>query len=154
MENKTLVIFSDGGSRGNPGIAGCGFVLYEFNGVLSAIPDDIDILKKSIKLIDQGSVYIGKTTNNQAEWQGVVYSLELALDKYSGYREVAVYLDSELVVKQVKGIYKVKKPELKPWDEKVKGMLKKFDNWDFVHVRREYNKEADVLANEAMDKQV
>lgn len=145
-----FVVFSDGGSRGNPGDAGYGYVIYKIEG------EDIDFsigskIKDRLTLIDEDYAYIGQTTNNQAEWQGVVAAVEKVLNDYGPGKNIIIYLDSELVVKQVKGIYKVKKEELKLWHSKIKQDLLKFSFWDIIHVRREFNKEADALANKAMD---
>ena len=129
-----LVIYSDGGARGNPGPSGIGAVLYnEKNEVVAKI-----------------SRYIGEGTNNQAEYQALLVALEKAKDLRA--KEVKCYLDSELVVKQLKGEYKVKDQLLAQHFLKIWNLKKDFSNISFHHVRREKNKLADQLVNEAIDK--
>lgn len=133
MTNK-IIIYSDGGARGNPGPAGIGAVLYD---------EDKNILARI-------SRYIGETTNNQAEYQAIVAAIEKAAEL--GAAELECFLDSELVVKQLNHEYKVKKQELQPWFVRVHNASLKFRKVSFKHIRREQNKEADKLANEAMDR--
>lgn len=129
----TVKVFSDGGSRGNPGPSASGFVVLDME-------DNV--------LVDKG-VYLGVTTNNVAEYQG----LKLALEECArmGVREVHSYMDSLLVVNQMKGIFKVKNRELWPLHDAVKGLVTKFDHVTFKHVPREFNKLADAAVNRAMD---
>jgi len=129
-----LKTFSDGGSRGNPGPAGIGVVLIDESG----------------KAIYKRGKYIGKTTNNQAEYQALILALEKAHEL--GATEVASYLDSELVVKQMKGEYKVKDAGLATLYLKVWSLKQKFKSISFHHVFREKNAEADELVNIALDK--
>lgn len=128
---KTATIHTDGGARGNPGPAGIGVVL--------KINDEKFEFKK----------YIGKTTNNQAEYQALLMGLEKA--KSHDVTELTCYLDSELVVKQLNREYKVKDADLATQFVKVWNLAQEFAKIRFVHVRREQNKDADRLANEAMD---
>jgi len=128
-----LLIFSDGGSRGNPGPAGCGAVITDKDG---------NVLKKLKK-------YLGVTTNNQAEYQALILGLKEA-EKMKP-KQITCYLDSLLVVEQLNGKWKVKKAELKPHYEFIKVFLFKNPNTHFYHIPREKNKLADRLANEAMD---
>ena len=132
----TITIYSDGGARGNPGPAGIGFVLY----------DD----KKEI--IEEGSRYIGETTNNQAEYKALIAGLESA--KEYNPETVHCYLDSELVVKQCNKEYKVKDEGLQQLFIKVWNAMQSFKKVTFTHVRREKNKEADKLVNVAIDRHV
>lgn len=125
-------LFTDGGARGNPGPAGIGFVL------------EIEGEKK----ISVGK-YIGETTNNQAEYQALLAGLTRA--RKEGVKEIECFLDSELVVKQLKGQYKVKNVDLKPRVAQVKELMQSFDRVSFTHVRREKNALADALVNEAID---
>ncbi len=127
------VMYSDGGSRGNPGEAGIGVVIQDING-------------ETIKEISQ---YIGKQTNNIAEYQGLCKGLEAAIEL--GITDITCYLDSELVVKQIKGEYKVKNEGLIPIYQMILPLIKKFEAFKIQHVRREHNKRADALANLAMD---
>ena len=92
---------------------------------------------------------IGHQTNNFAEYTGVIRGLTIAAEK--GVRDVVLRSDSELMVKQMTGLYKVKSPVIQPLYAQAKQLLKKFASVKFEHVRREYNKEADRLANEALD---
>lgn len=127
-------IFSDGGARGNPGPAGIGAVIYN----------------EDNKILAQISEYLGVTTNNQAEYRALIAALKKA--KELGAQKVECYLDSELVVKQLNREYKVKNKDLAPLFLEIHNLSLAFSNITFSHVRREYNKEADKLANEAMDR--
>ena len=130
---KKYIIYSDGGARGNPGPAAIGAV----------IKDEKD------KIIQEISKTIGETTNNQAEYQAILAGLEAV--KKIGAEEVDCFLDSELVVKQLRHEYKVKNKELAPLFIKVHNLSLQFKKISFTHVRREQNKEADKLVNEALD---
>ncbi len=129
-------LFTDGAARGNPGPASIGAVLKDPSG----------------EIVIEISQYLGKATNNQAEYRALVTGLEKALAHDAKCLEV--FLDSELVVKQIHGEYAVKHPDLIPLYEQVKSLLKKFSQVKVSHVRREKNKEADKLANLALDKQI
>lgn len=131
--NKQIKLFGDGGSRGNPGPSACGYVLMDMN--------DAILLKKG--------VYLGVTTNNQAEYQSLKLGLEEAY-KY-GAREVAVHMDSMLVVNQMKGIFKVKNRDLWPIHESIKELASQFKKVTYTHVPRELNKLADAEVNAALD---
>ena len=131
---KKIIIHSDGGARGNPGPAGIGAVLKSEAGLVLA----------------EISKYLGETTNNQAEYQALIAGLEKAKELKA--EELDCYLDSELVVKQLNREYKVKNAELAPLFLKVYNLSLSFKKIKFIHVRREFNKEADKLANEAMDR--
>lgn len=126
-------VFGDGGSRGNPGPSASGFVILDME-------DNV--------LVDRG-VYLGVTTNNQAEYT----SLKLALEecKKMGVKEVEVYMDSLLVVNQMKGIFKVKNRDLWPIHDAIKTLAKDFKKISFSHVPREFNKLADAAVNRALD---
>lgn len=127
-----LIINTDGGSRGNPGPAGIGVVFSEENG------DVIATFKESI----------GTETNNTAEYRALILALEKARD--FEFVEAECRLDSELVVKQLTGHYKVKDAKMKELYAKVQELMF-FKPIKFVHVRREFNKLADTLVNEALD---
>jgi ribonuclease HI/pterin-4a-carbinolamine dehydratase len=129
-------IFSDGGSRGNPGPSASGFVVLDME-------DNV--------LVDKG-VYLGVTTNNQAEYT----ALKLALEECHkmGVRQIHAYLDSLLVVNQLKGIFKVKNRDLWPIHDAIKQLAAKFDEVNYSHVPREFNKLADAAVNRALDEQL
>jgi ribonuclease HI len=127
------VVYSDGASRGNPGPASLGAVVYDPSGSER----------------ERVSEAIGFTTNNVAEYRGLLAGLEAALAL--GARRVEVRMDSELVVRQATGRYRVKSPGLLPLHERLGELRREFDAISFQHVRREYNKVADALANQALD---
>lgn len=133
---EEVKIFADGGSRGNPGPSASGFVITDMEDTV---------------LVDKG-VYLGITTNNQAEYTALKISLEEALKM--GVREAHVYMDSLLVVNQVKGIFKVKNRDLWPIHDAIKGLTAKFKKIEFSHVPREFNKLADAAVNRALDQQL
>ena len=126
-------LYTDGGARGNPGPAGIGARL------MTAAGDVVEDLAD----------YIGKATNNVAEYQALIAGLEIALDR--GVERLDVFLDSELVVRQVNGQYKVKDAGLKPLHQQACLLLSKFHEVDVKHVRREQNAAADALVNQAID---
>jgi ribonuclease HI len=123
----------DGGSRGNPGPASYGVVVRDPRGEIVAR------LKK----------YIGRMTNNVAEYYGLIAALDYAQSQ--GIRQLRIEADSELMVKQMRGQYKVKSPELRPLFERARKMAQSLESFRIDHVYREQNAEADALANEAMD---
>ena len=129
-----LVAHSDGGARGNPGPAGYGVVIKDESG------------KKVATL----SEYLGRQTNNFAEYQGLIASREYALEH--GPKALKVISDSELLVRQIKGIYKVKNPTLQDLHARAKQLIGQLDWFSIGHALREHNQEADRLANEAMDR--
>ena len=128
-----LIIYTDGGARGNPGPAGIGAVLYS---------DDK-------KIVAEVSEYLGVATNNQAEYQALIAALKKALDL--GAKELDCYLDSELVVKQLRHEYKVKNKDLAPLFLEIHNLSFKFKKINYTHIPRERNQAADKLANKAMD---
>jgi ribonuclease HI len=123
----------DGGSRGNPGPAAYGVLIRDPKGEVVAK------LKK----------YIGRMTNNVAEYYGLIAALDYAQSQ--GIRALRVESDSELLVKQMRGLYKVRSPELQPLFERARKMSEALESFRIDHVYREQNREADALANEAMD---
>ena len=123
----------DGGARGNPGPAGYGVVIHDPAG----------------RKVAELSEYLGHHTNNYAEYQGLLAALRYALA--NGIRTLRVVSDSELMVRQMKGIYKVKHPELRKLHQQAQQIVRKLDHFEIRHARREHNREADRLANEAMD---
>lgn len=128
-----LLINTDGGSRGNPGPAGIGVV----------------IRNDQEQIVFEHGSYIGETTNNVAEYSALVKALETARDM--GATELVVRMDSELIVKQMQGLYKIKEPTLQELAGKVIKLKSGFASVTFTHVRREYNKDADRMVNQALD---
>lgn len=125
--------FTDGGSRNNPGPAGIGGVLYDESG----------------SLVDEVSEYIGTATNNEAEYRAIIEILKKA--QKHGVKEIHCFLDSELIVKQVKGEYRVKHDRLKELFSELNHIANQFPRITFTHVLREKNKEADKRVNKALD---
>lgn len=132
--SSTTSIYSDGGSRGNPGPSACAFVIL----------DDQD------HIIEQGEAYLGITTNNQAEYHGVRLGLEKALEMK--LRKVHFFVDSMLVANQLRGMYKIKNRELWPINERIVALLSQFESVVFTHVPREKNHLADALVNKCLDR--
>jgi ribonuclease HI/pterin-4a-carbinolamine dehydratase len=130
---EEVKIFTDGGSRGNPGPSASGFVILDMEDTV---------------LVEQG-VYLGVTTNNVAEYT----ALKLALEECRrlGVRQIHAYLDSLLVVNQVNGIFKIKNRDLWPIHDAIKKLVLSFDKVEFSHVPREFNKLADAEVNKALD---
>lgn len=129
-----LVAHSDGGARGNPGPSGYGVVIKDESG------------RKVAAL----SEYLGHQTNNFAEYQGLIAALEYALQH--GPKALKLISDSELLVRQIKGIYKVKNATLQDLHARAKELIRQLDWFSIGHALREHNQEADRLANEAMDR--
>ncbi len=127
------VLYTDGGARGNPGPGGAGWVLLDPHGAL----------------LSQGGRFLGTVTNNVAEYEALLAGLRVATA--AGCAQLEVRSDSELLVRQMTGAYKVKNAGLKPLFSSACGLVATFDSVRFTHVRREENTEADRLANEAMD---
>jgi ribonuclease HI len=126
-------LFCDGGARGNPGPAGAGAVLYDGSG----------------QVVAEKGEYLGHATNNTAEYRGVLLGLELARRHH--IQDVRLRLDSELIVRQLTGEYRVKHPDLRRLHAEVKRHLAVFAAWSVEHVPREENSAADKLVNEAID---
>ena len=126
------MVYTDGGSRGNPGPAGCGAVLISPEGE-----------KKELHK------YVGIQTNNYAEYYGMILAFEELVKM--GIKSIHLKADSQLMIKQMKGEYRVKNENLKPLYLKAKKLCENFDSVEFEHVKRHLNKEADALANLAMD---
>ena len=129
----SVKVYADGGSRGNPGPSASGYVLLDMNGTV---------------LVDKG-VYLGITTNNQAEYQALKFALEEA--QKMRVRRVDVYMDSLLVINQMKGIFKVKNRDLWPIHDAIKRLATGFDHINFTQIPRELNKLADSAVNRALD---
>lgn len=133
---KKVVIYTDGASRGNPGA--CAFGLQVFNA-------------NQQKLIFEQSLYLeSHNTNNFAEYQGVLQALRLACK--NNVEHLTLYSDSELLIRQLKGQYKVKSPVIRPLFFKCQKLLKLISHFELVHIPREKNIGADALANQALNK--
>lgn len=127
------MIHIDGGSRGNPGDAGFGvYVARPGGGVVAELYG-----------------FLGRATNNVAEYQALIHALEFARKR--GAQRVRLYSDSELVVRQMSGKYRVKHPDMLPLHRRASELLRGFESATLEHVRREQNREADRLANQALD---
>lgn len=133
MQSSNYTLFTDGGSRNNPGIAGAGWV------VKDSVGNDVVT----------GCKYLGIATNNEAEYQGLILGLKEAgkLD----VDELQCFLDSNLIVNQLNGIYRIKQPHLQKLAIEVKKLEKQFNSVTYKHICREKNKQADALANKAMN---
>lgn len=141
MQNmQKIIIYTDGASRNNPGEAGAGAYITDGEG----------------KVIKECTKYLGIATNNFAEYEAIIIGLEAVRDMFMKAAEkltVEVRMDSELACKQLNGLYRIKQPALYEQYMKIKALCAAhFPNITFVHIRREKNKEADRLSNEAIDK--
>jgi ribonuclease HI len=129
-----IIAYCDGGSRGNPGPAGFGVYIQGAAG----------------SVLGELSQYLGARTNNFAEYSALLAALEFAITK--GHKSLRVISDSELMVKQIKGQYRVNSPELRPLYEEARRRIAQLDHFQIQHVLREKNRHADRLANLAMDR--
>ena len=127
-------LYTDGGARGNPGPAGIGCIAYDGESTLFTI-----------------SAYIGETTNNQAEYRALLKGVEKLISL--SVKNVECFLDSQLIVNQLNGLYKVRNLDLKPLYDKIIKLTSKFNSISFTHIERSKNKEPDKLVNIALDKQ-
>lgn len=131
--SSEVTIYTDGGSRGNPGPSASGFVIFTSQG----------------DLLFEGGKYLGITTNNQAEYQAVKLALEKALELKA--RTIDLRLDSQLVANQLTGIYQIKNRDLWPIHASIKELITQFGKVTITHVRREFNKDADAMVNKILD---
>ncbi len=129
-----LIAYADGASRGNPGPAAYGAVLCDSDG----------------SELDAWGNPIGRATNNVAEYHGAIAAVEAALER--GATELELRLDSELIVRQLEGRYRVKNKQLKPLYEQLSALIDELDSFQPTHVRRHLNQRADAMANEALDR--
>ncbi len=129
-------LYADGGSRGNPGPAASGAVLFGDDG----------------EVLEEIGTFLGIATNNVAEWTALLEGLKAALAR--GVDDITVRMDSELVVKQLSGAYRVKHPGLIPLHAEAKALLRKFARTDVGHVRRKDNAAADAVVNQVLDAHV
>src|SRR5690349_5841267 len=133
MAYNKLIVYTDGGARGNPGPAAAGFA----------------VLNDKEEVLHTEGKYLGENTNNFAEYTALILALEKA--NQLGCKEIEIRMDSELIVKQMTGVYKIKQPHLQVLAGQVVKLLNTFENFKFKHVRREYNKLADKMVNQALD---
>jgi ribonuclease HI len=129
------VMFADGGSRGNPGPAASGAVILALDGTV----------------LREVGEFLGIATNNVAEWNGLCSGLEAAAEM--GIRRLAVRMDSELVVRQIGGQYRVKHPALQPFHQRAKSLMRRFERIEIAHVPRKQNALADSLVNDVLDQE-
>jgi ribonuclease HI len=134
VSGEWVTAHCDGGARGNPGPAGFGAVVTGADGAVLA----------------ELSEFLGVQTNNFAEYSGLLASLDFALKH--GHRRLRVVSDSELMVKQIQGKYQVKSPGLRPLFEQARKKIAQLEGFEIVHALRHKNKDADRLANQAMDR--
>lgn len=140
VKDNKIFVYTDGGSRGNPGPAAIGVVIKDAEG----------------RLIKSYGEAIGETTNNEAEYRAVVFALQKIKALFGGkkikHSEVSVNMDSELVARQLNGEYKIEEEKLFPFFIKIWNLKMDFGEIKFKHVPREKNKEADRMVNEALDR--
>ncbi|HSX46790.1 MAG TPA: reverse transcriptase-like protein [Patescibacteria group bacterium] len=132
---QQIKLYADGGSRGNPGPSASGYVL----------------MTMEEQILHESGTYLGITTNNQAEYQALKFGLDYALKH--GVREVDVYMDSLLVINQMKGLFKVKNRDLWPIHNAIQDLAKQLKKVTYTHVPREFNKLADAEVNKCLDAQ-
>ena len=132
-EFPEFFIHTDGASRGNPGEAGAGAVISDSQG----------------RTLKELKLYLGMASNNAAEYRAAIHALERALEL--GARSVTLLLDSELVVRQLRGEYRVREPHLRALHQKAQEVLNRFSTYSILYIPREENRRADQLANEAID---
>ena len=130
---EQVVVFTDGAARGNPGPAGAGSYIEDRRG----------------SCLDEAYRFLGKATNNVAEYEALILGLERASEL--GARRVEVRADSELLVKQMRGEYRINSRPLRACAARARELVQNFDRVDYVHIRRDLNKAADRLANRAID---
>lgn len=150
-----LLLNCDGGSRGNPGPAASGFVVYDIT--------DLPLVETTAKsraasaaqegagiILEKCGNYLGITTNNQAEYSALISGLKWILENHKG-AQLDIRMDSLLIVNQIKGLFKVKNPGLLPRFQEVRGLLSQFPKYSIEHTYREGNSLADAMVNEVLD---
>jgi len=131
--SELLIVNVDGASKGNPGEAGVGVAIFD----------------KDLNLLKEACEYIGVATNNIAEYKALIFGIKLSMGLNA--KNILFKSDSELLVKQIKGEYRVKSTQLMYLFTEVQNLLKKLSKWEIMHVSREENKEADLLANKGVE---
>lgn len=132
----TSTIQVDGASRGNPGPSAVAW-----------------IIQHDESIVDEGAEFVGEGTNNRAEWIALTRGLERAREQDWVDRNLTVQGDSELVIKQITGVYRCRDEDLRRWFDKASGLIDHFEEVGFEHIPREQNELADALANEVLDEQ-
>ena len=135
MGTSACRLYTDGGARGNPGPAAAAGIIQDADG----------------SVVAEVSEYLGVATNNVAEYRALALTLRKA--KELGCQAVAIHMDSELIVRQLNGLYKVKDPKMRELYGQVQGLLRQFTDWKVQHVRRADNQRADELVNSVLDAQ-
>jgi ribonuclease HI len=135
VRNSSFDVYTDGGARGNPGPAAAGGVIISADG----------------STVAELSQYLGVATNNVAEYRALELTLRKA--KELGCQTVVIHMDSELIVRQLNGLYRVKDPKMLELHTQVRRLLRDFADWKVKHVPRSQNKRADELVNQALDAQ-
>ena len=130
---ESVLIHIDGAARGNPGPAACGVIVKSVQG----------------KILEEVARPLGRATNNLAEYQALLAALECSLER--GYQRVKMYSDSQLLTRQINGEYKVRNADLLPLYRRAREMIARLDSFSITHVPREKNRDADRLANQALD---
>lgn len=131
-----LILHTDGGSRNNPGAAGIGIVIHTSQGE---------------KIYSEG-MYIGTKTNNEAEYTALLRGVSKICELYPDCSTLEIFADSELMVRQLLGIYKIREPGLKIIADQIKHELSRFNSFTITHILRKFNKDADALVNQALDR--
>jgi len=153
-----LLLNCDGGSRGNPGPAAYGFVVYDITGI-PELKDKVQAPKTRVSsaveegagiILEKCGNYLGITTNNQAEYSALISGLKWILENHE-QAELVIKMDSLLIVNQIKGLFKVKNPGLLPRFQEVRGLLSRFSKYSIEHIYREGNSLADSMVNEVLD---
>lgn len=134
-----LTLHTDGGSRGNPGDAGIGFQV-------------VGYASGAENILEKCGDYIGIKTNNQAEYQALILGLDWIISSSMNDIPLEIFMDSLLVVNQIKGLYKIKNPNISSLAKTALNLLEKFTNYSITHVKRDKNFSADELVNLAIDK--
>jgi ribonuclease HI len=154
-----LVLQCDGGSRGNPGPAASGYVVYDVTGVSNASPSELPKTRLTAAsqsgagiILEKCGNYLGVTTNNLAEYDGLISGLNWIVTNHPE-AEVLIKMDSLLIVNQIKGLFKVKSPGLIPKFQEARGLLAQLPAYRIEHTFREGNSLADSLVNEVLDSQ-
>jgi ribonuclease HI len=149
MTTQQFILMADGGSRGNPGPAASGTVIYK----QGKIPITNGMINSDlVDPIYAGGEFLGNTTNNVAEWNGLLAGLKWLQINYDlADVDLQILLDSKLVVEQILGKWKVKQDHLKPFYRDCKNILDSVQSWEATHIYRENNKVADNLVNQVLD---